>query len=582
MKFLSKKNVSLYNNYSVHVKRSLKYKILFVIIPLFLITFSFLGLTIYFSSNNGITNIAKEFIGYRLKEIFQFSQEQLAQQRLLQNDTNDYQATLDYAKKFDHETFLIIPYNEKLQSDNPLTWASTTNLTLSDAQNLFDILTVQEEFAKKFPDKRTSWITFETINHTKYVGIFVPNTDMQSWFILLAKKKTFYAPVTRIIIYTIIIVIISLIIIIILILAFVNFITNPLTDSIKTIKSITDNMDFSKRIRIQYPDEIGILGYYFNNMIEELEKSYNQIKNYAYQTVLAKKKEERIRFIFQKYVPSDVIDHVLNRTNDTMLIGNKQIVTILFSDIRDFTTISEMLKPEELVLSLNIYFTAMVEQILKQHGIIDKFIGDAIMALFGAPIIREDDADHAILSAINMIKTLKIFNSQQQEKKKITFEIGIGINTGSAIVGNIGSEKKVDYTVIGDPVNLGARLEGLTKYYKLPILISEFTKDALQNPHIYFHLNVDTVRVKGRAYPVKIYYPMLKEELTPDEITFYTQFHQAQHCYYDGDFQAALSQLTELKNTRHSYLIELYIERCTYLIENPPANWDGVETWKTK
>jgi len=587
MSFLSKNKFLFYDPNNIKMKRSIRYKILLVIIPLSLISFSFLGLTTYFSANDGITSIAKDFIGYRLKEIFQFSQEQLLQQRLLKNNSNMnidyYHNVLNYAKKFEDESFLIIPYSNKFFSENSIDWSSTNNFSFLDIKRLQKILTKQEKIARETPEDRSSWIDFISDDKIKYVGIFVPNTDIQSWFVLLVNKKIFYAPVMKIVIYTIMIVLISLLVTIILVFLFVNFLTKPLTRSIETIKAITDSMDFSKRIQIEYPDEIGILGRYFNNMIEELEKSYNQIKNYAYQTVLAKKKEERIRFIFQKYVPNDIIDHVLNKSTDTMLIGNKQIVTVLFSDIREFTTISEMLKPEELVLSLNVYFTAMVEQVLTQKGIIDKFIGDAIMAIFGAPIIRKDDADHAIISAINMIKALEIFNKEQLKKEKITFDIGIGINTGSAIVGNIGSEQKVDYTVIGDPVNLGARLEGLTKSYKIPILISEFTKDALENPHIYFFLNVDIVRVKGKAYPVKIYFPILANELSLQEEEFYKEFHFAQKNYYQGNFQNALNKLQVLKDSNIKlYLIDLYIERCEHLILNPPNNWDGVETWKTK
>ncbi len=439
----------------------------------------------------------------------------------------------------------------------------------------------QEENKEIAPEKYNSWLEIQTTYSGEQVGIFIPNTTVQGWFILLANKAHFYAPVEEIMTYIVAIVVLSLIILTILTLFFVNFITEPLTYCLATIKSITDNMDFSKRVRILYPDEIGILGQYFNDMIQELEKSYNQIKNYAYQTVLAKQKEERIRFIFQKYVPKDVIDHVLNRATDTMLIGEKKFVSILFSDIRSFTTISEQLSPEELVLSLNTYFTAMVDQILINNGIIDKFIGDAIMAIFGAPASSTTSADDSIKSALLMVEHLHIFNQNQDKLGRINFEIGIGINTGDAIVGNIGSEQKLDYTVIGDAVNLGARLEGLTKSYKQPLLISEFTKDAVVDPTPYLFINVDVVRVKGKNAPVAIFAPILKESLSNDDINIYAQYHEAQQYYYQGDFQRSL-QLFKNIPPNDVYLVEMYIERCEYLIDNPPDNWDGVETWKTK
>ena len=307
------------------------------------------------------------------------------------------------------------------------------------------------------------------------------------------------------------------------------------------------------------------------------------IKNYAYQTVLAKNKEERIRFIFQKYVPSEVINTILNISADTMLIGNKQKVTVLFSDIRDFTTISEGMTPEDLVLSLNSYFNYMGEVISKNNGIIDKFIGDAIMAIFGAPVVRDNDAESSIKAALLMLKAVVEFNNEQEKKGKVPFRIGIGINTGEAIVGNIGSEKKVDYTVIGDTVNLASRLEGLSKKYHAKIIISEFTKDTLPE-NKFFYRELDNVRVKGKLKPVKIFEPFDHAEVK-DSLEYFDSYHRGLYLYYDGNFKQAI-QIFEglIRSRKEDYLCFLYKERCEYLILNPPeaGKWDGVETWLEK
>ena len=572
-------------NEQIYIKKSLKYKILFAIVPLFLIAFTFFCVTTYFTANKSITNIAKEFIGYKLKEVVQFSQEQgfvLESGNIIRQMRNN-NSILEYAKQFTDELFIIIPYNYKEITNTEYKFTLNTNITKDQLDQYYELVRTEEEKLENDIESYNSWLDVLPGGGGQFVGLFIPYTELQSWFLLLVDENFFYNPVGEMMLYLFAIVVISLIILIIFVLYFVNFITRPLTYCVETIQSITHNMDFSKRVRILYPDEIGVLGQYFNNMIQELEKSYNQIKNYAYQTVLAKQKEEKIRFIFQKYVPSDVIDHVLNRSTDSMLVGVKQKVSVLFSDIRDFTTISEQLDPEELVLSLNVYFTDMVSQIMENKGIIDKFIGDAIMALFGAPAVSEYSADNALNSAIQMVQALEFFNERQTKIGKINFQVGIGINTGEAIVGNIGSDQKLEYTVIGDTVNLGARLEGLTKSYQVPILVSEFTKAAVIEQDKYLFINVDTVKVKGKDLPVAIYTPKLKNTLAQEEEKFYVNYHIAQQLYYKGDFKEAHEKFQHLRDRTYSpYLINLYIGRCDNLIKNPPTNWDGVETWKTK
>ncbi len=566
---------------SLDIKRSLRYKILFIVFPLFAISFIFLTITIYFSSNNGITNIAKEFIGYQLKEVVEYS---LSISGDIQEDKEIevYDTVLTYAQKFPDKYLLIIPYNQEVLETSSETFSSRPGISTNDFKELYLYLSEQSKINEKDPSKYNSWIQYASVEKKDFVGLYIPNTSFQAWFALLIPRDIFYEPVRTILVYIIIIMFISMIVLTAMILSFVNFITRPLNTCVETIKDITDNMDFSKRVRIVYPDEIGVLGQYFNDMVQELEKSYNQIKNYAYQTVLAKQQEERIRFIFQKYVPSDVIDYVLNRTSSSVLIGNKQKISILFSDIRDFTTISEKLTPEDLVTSLNAYFTVMVSQVIDNKGMVDKFIGDALMAIYGAPISTETSSEEAVTSAISMIKMLEVFNDKQKELDRITFDIGIGINTGEAIVGNIGSEQKIEYTVIGDAVNLGSRLEGLTKSYKVPILISEFTKDDIKSDQ-FFYQNVDTVRVKGKKLPVVVFCPMLKEEMLKEEIDFYNTYHSAQEFYYKGLFQKAYESFLTLKdNIYNPKLVELYIDRCVRLIDSPPEVWDGVETWKTK
>lgn len=213
--------------------------------------------------------------------------------------------------------------------------------------------------------------------------------------------------------------------------------------------------------------------------------------------------KRKLRQTFEHYFSPQVMQQILKDPSLLKLGGQKKEVTILFSDIRNFTTITESLDPESLTLLLHEYFTAMGKGILETDGVIDKFIGDAIMAFWGAPISQPDHADRAVRSAINMNKKLKDLQKKWLRRGLPLIDAGVGINTGVVTVGNMGSEDRFDYTLIGDSVNAAARLEGLNKEYKTNIIISEATKNKLTIPIKYKSLG--EVLVKGKTKPIKIY-----------------------------------------------------------------------------
>ncbi len=212
-------------------------------------------------------------------------------------------------------------------------------------------------------------------------------------------------------------------------------------------------------------------------------------------------KEKRMKSTLTQYVTKEVAEQILN--NELSLKGKRQKATILFSDIRSFTTLSEKSQPEEVVDLLNSYFDIMIDVVFKHEGTLDKFIGDAIMAVFGAPITRPDDAHRAVKTAIDMIHELQRFNVTRSNKGLSTINIGIGISSGEVLAGNIGSEKRMEYTVIGDTVNLASRLESLTKDFPHKILLSESVYEEVKNDFDLEYL--DEVLVKGKNTPVKIY-----------------------------------------------------------------------------
>jgi len=223
----------------------------------------------------------------------------------------------------------------------------------------------------------------------------------------------------------------------------------------------------------------------------------------TYRVVNEQKEKKHIRQTFSKFVSKSVVDELLKDPSKIKLGGDKKILTVLFSDIRGFTSISERLTPEELVEHLNIYLQSMTDIILKYFGTLDKYIGDAVMAFWGAPVEMDDHALKACKASIEMMEALKVMNHKWELENKPTLEIGIGVNTGDMIVGNMGSAARMDYTLMGDNVNLGSRLEGTNKFYKTGIIISEFTYQYVKDDVIAREL--DLIRVKGKALPVKIY-----------------------------------------------------------------------------
>ena len=267
------------------------------------------------------------------------------------------------------------------------------------------------------------------------------------------------------------------------------------------------------------------------------------------------------------------------------VLGGKSVMaTVLFSDIRRFTEITEELGPHPTVSLLNEYFTIMVDCIQAQGGMLDKFIGDAVMAVFGLPVPHEDDEDRAVRAAISMITDLWRWNAQRAAAGKVPIEIGIGINTDTVVSGNIGAPKRMDYTIIGDGVNLASRIESACKQYFARILISESTCRKLRGT--YRMREVDQVIVKGRHTPVGIFEVLdyHTAETFPNLLEAVQYFKGGVSYYREGNWDkamAAFSHAAELNpNDR---LPDLYIERCRHLKENPPGNdWNGVWVLRSK
>ena len=287
--------------------------------------------------------------------------------------------------------------------------------------------------------------------------------------------------------------------------------------------------------------------------------------------------EERLRENLNRYLPQHVINEIINKDDLSVFNGKYRRCSILFSDIRSFTSLTERLEPIEVVNFLNNYFDIMVDDVIKNNGVLDKLIGDAIMATFGIPYKSEKDAINAADTALQMIKNLKTLNESENLAAEVN--IGIGIATGDIISGNIGSKKRFEYTVIGDSVNLASRLESLTKFYKLKILICETTYQSISGSFIC--REIDNIRVKGKQKPVKIYTILKRVEdtLSKREQLFLGLYSKGLESYRQKEFNQAIQCFSRalLLNSKDKPA-QILLARCRDFIISPPEeNWKG--TW---
>ncbi len=286
--------------------------------------------------------------------------------------------------------------------------------------------------------------------------------------------------------------------------------------------------------------------------------------------------------VFGQYVPPEIVRQLQESGQAIHLEGENRQMTVLFSDIRDFTSLSENLSATRLARLINLYLSGMTEIIHRHQGTIDKYIGDAVMAFWGAPLSDPDHARHALRASLAMLDALPGINQTLEAEGLPSLSIGIGLSAGHMSVGNMGSSFRVAYTVMGDAVNLGARLEGLTKYYGVQLLVSEAVSQEASG---YVYREIDRVRVKGKAKPVGVFQPMgMTAALTEDDLGWLEVYHAALLAYRQQQWQAADAGFAECLSQRPGDRVpELYLQRIKQL-ENAalPTDWDGVFDHQSK
>lgn len=300
----------------------------------------------------------------------------------------------------------------------------------------------------------------------------------------------------------------------------------------------------------------------------------------AFEFASESREKRFIRKTFQYYLMPEVVQELIEHPEKLALGGERKKMTILFSDIRGFTSISERLSPTELTSVMNDYLTAMTDVIMENKGLVDKYIGDAIMAFWGAPLENQTQAEDACRAAISMSEKLIELNARWKEADLPELNIGIGISSGPVVVGNMGSLKRFNYTVMGDEVNFASRLEGLTKAYGTACIVSESTRTAADSSDLHFR-EIDTVRVKGKQTPRKIFQLITKTGIASTQEQLH-HFEAGREAYTKGNWSAATLHFEKSLKLGEDGPSRELLTRSLEFRQNPPQDWTGVYEFRNK
>jgi class 3 adenylate cyclase len=554
-------------------RMSIRLKIILVVLPPLIVTILLVGITSALSARAGITRVAVEALGFKAQELQKYAQNQW--DLLVTNDLAedaDYLAVTRRAVQSYAET-LVRSGSELIFAVNAdgRVEMSTRDMQLDDPAEI-------ESLSRRAAQGQEGWHDIQVAGEARVGQAFV--FDPFGWYVLVTDTQdNFYAEVDEINRRTYYILGGALVLAVVLLLLFARILTGPLSRMVRTMLTIIQTNDLSERVNVEYRDEIGAMARTFNKMLVKLESANRQIRTFALSAVIAQRNERKIRSIFQRYVPADVIKGVFEDP-ESALVGRDESLAVLFTDIRNFTTLSEGFNPYDLVSYLNRYFEPLVDIIVNHGGIVDKYVGDALMAFFGAPRKTGNEEVQSVLAALEMQEAIREVNELHLSEGRPVFKTGIGINFGHVIVGNIGSQKKMDYTIIGDPVNYGSRLEGLTKLYRQDIIVSKsiFRKVKERVPTRF----LDFVQAKGKTTGQSIY--TVARELTEAQKQGWKVYHDGIRLFYKRRFDSARTYFRKvLEYTPDDYLAREYLERCNrYISLPPPPDWNGVNIMTSK
>ena len=348
-------------------------------------------------------------------------------------------------------------------------------------------------------------------------------------------------------------------------IALALFIARQVTQPVKLLTQgakLIEKGIYDQNINTNRNDEIGLLAKSFSKMAKGL------------------KEKEKVRNLLGKVVSPVIAEELMSK--EIQLGGEEKFVTTLFCDVRNFTSLCEGKDPEKILSLLNEYFTSICGKIENNGGVVDKYIGDAVMAIFGAPLQHDNDASCSIKAAFEMCHALKLLNQSFKERGIEPIGIGIGINSAVVVAGNMGSINRLNYTVIGDGVNLASRLEGLTKSYGVDIIVSESTVNVAPD---YVYRELDIVKVKGKNNACIIFEPIGPiDQIASEIIDSLDKYNNALTLYRNREWDNAMREFETLLNAQPtSKLYKLYLQRSQEMLHNPPDNnWDGSYTFNSK
>lgn len=326
-----------------------------------------------------------------------------------------------------------------------------------------------------------------------------------------------------------------------------------LTEGVESIRS----GDFSHRVKTKSFDELGLLGHAFNEMADGLQE------------------KEQVRNLLGKVVSEEIASELL--ANKIELGGEEKEITVLFCDIRNFTEICETIAPQKVLARLNSFFSEAAKIIEHHQGVIDKYMGDALMAIFGAPIKHGNEENRAVSVALEMREKIHLVLNKDKTEQPLIF--GIGIASGTTLVGNMGSENRLNYSVIGDGVNVAARLEGLTKFYEVPVLVNE----TIANKATQYRFRwIDRIRAKGKRQAIDIYQPLQAHDIEAKQDLL--QLHQSSvKAYLAAEWDEAEKGFSLLKDQcGNQKIYQIYLDRIQGCREKGLTDWDGTFTHTTK